>query len=142
MDGRTESQTGTELWHSNLIYIKQSHMQNCSSICQSVIEKSAETYFQYSKFQKGHNSNKNWQKLTTVELDLKLIKRKSYAKFQLDISKHVREKCGKLRISSILSSKRGITPTKIDGNWRHSNLISSTVKPSQMQNFSSICQSV
>ena len=32
------------------------------------------------------------------------------------MSKHVGEKCGKLRISSILSSKRGITPTNIDKN--------------------------
>ena len=33
--------------------------------------------------------------------------------------KHVREKCGKLDISSILSSKRGITPAMIDENrWR------------------------
>ena len=27
-------------------------------------------YFQYSKFQKGHNSYKNWRKLTTLELYL------------------------------------------------------------------------
>ena len=58
------------------------------------------------------------------------------------MSKHVREKCGKLCISSILSSKRGITPTKLDANWRHSNLICSTVKQSYVQNFSSICQSM
>ena len=58
------------------------------------------------------------------------------------LSKHVREKCGKLCISTILSSKRGITPTKIDGNWRHLNLVCSTVKHSHMQNFSSICQSM
>ena len=44
------------------------------------------------------------------------------------MSKRVREKCRKLCIFSILQSKRGITPTKIDGNWRHSNLICSTVK--------------
>ena len=44
------------------------------------------------------------------------------------MSKHVREKCGKLCIFSILSSKRGITPTNINANWRHSNLICSTVK--------------
>ena len=69
-------------------------------------------------------------------------KTKSYAKFQLNMSKHVREKCGKLWFSSILSSKRGITPTKINANWRHSNLICSTVKQSEMQNFSSISQSV
>ena len=44
------------------------------------------------------------------------------------MSKHVREKSGKLCISSILRSKRGTTPTKIDANWRHSNLIWRTVK--------------
>ena len=36
--------------------------------------------------------------------------------------------CGKLCISSILSSKRGITPTKIDTNWQHLKVICSTVK--------------
>ena len=41
---------------------------------------------------------------------------KSYEKFQLIMSKQVEEKCGKLCISSNLSSKRGITPTKIDAN--------------------------
>ena len=90
--------------HSNLICstVKQSHMQNFSSICQSMLEKTAENvHFQF-----------------------------------------VREKCGKLCISIILSSKRGITPSKIDANWRHSNLICSTVKQSHMQNFSSICQSM
>ena len=40
----------------------------------------------------------------------------------------VREKCGIVSISSILSYKRGITPTKNDANWRHSNLICNTVK--------------
>ena len=45
-------------------------------------------------------------------------------------------------IFSILSSKRGITPTKIDGNWQHWNLICSTVKESHMQNFSLIYQSM
>ena len=58
------------------------------------------------------------------------------------MSKHVREKCGILSISSILSYKRGITPTESDGNWRHLNLIWSIVKQSHMQNFSSICQSM
>ena len=58
------------------------------------------------------------------------------------MSKHVREKCGKLCISNILSSKRGITPTKFDANWRHSNLIYGTVEQSHMQNFSIICQSM
>ena len=44
------------------------------------------------------------------------------------MSKRVREKCGKLFIFSIPSSKRGITPTKIDGHKQHWNLICSTVK--------------
>ena len=99
-------------------------------------------YFQYSKFQKGHNSNKHWRKLTTLELDLYYSKTKSYAKFQPNMSKNVGENCGKLCISSILSSKRGITPTNMDGNWRHSNLIECSWEESDMQNFSSICQSM
>ena len=53
-------------------------------------------YFQYFKFQKGHNSCKNWRKLTTLELDHMFIRRKWHAKFQLNISKLVGEKCGKL----------------------------------------------
>ena len=58
------------------------------------------------------------------------------------MSKHVGEKCGKLHITYILSSKRGITPSKIDAKWRNSNLICSTLKESDVQNFSSICQSM
>ena len=99
-------------------------------------------YLQYSTFQKGRNSYKNWLKLTTLELDLQYSKKKSYAKFQLDMSKNVGEKCGKLHITYILSFKRGITPSKIDAKWRHSNLICSTLKQSDVQNFSSICQSM
>ena len=49
----------------------------------------------------------------TLELDLKYSKTKSYVKFQLNISKHVREKCGKLCISSILSSKGAQLPQKL-----------------------------
>ena len=51
------------------------------------------------------------------------------------MSKHVREKCGKLCIFSILSSKRGITPTNINANLRHLMLISSTVKQSYELNI-------
>ena len=94
--------------------------------------------FQYFKFQKGHYSYKNWRKLTTLKVDFKYSKTKPWAKFQRNMSKHVGEKCGKLYISRILSSKRGITPTKIDGNWRHSNLIKCSLNESDMQSFSSI----
>ena len=52
--------------------------------------------------------------MTTLKLALWYIKTKSYTKFELNMSKHVGEKCGKLCISSILSSQRGITPTKIE----------------------------
>ena len=40
-----------------------------------------------------------------------------------------------LYYTSILSSKRSITPTEIDAYWGHMNLIRSTVKQSHMQNF-------
>ena len=53
-------------------------------------------YFQYFKFLKGHNSNKNYLKLTTHELHKMFIRRKWHTKFQLNISKHQGEKCGKL----------------------------------------------
>ena len=56
--------------------------------------------------------------------------------------KNAGEKCGKLCISSILSSKRDISSTKIDTHWRHLKLTCSTAKQSHLQNFSSICQSV
>ena len=71
-------------------------------------------YFKYYQFQKWYNSDKNWRKLMTLDFNLKFIKWKSYTKSQLNMSKHIEEKYGKLCISSILSSKRGITPTKID----------------------------
>ena len=50
----------------------------------------------------------------TLDFNLTFIKWKSYTKFQLNMSKHIEEKCGKLCISSIPNTKRGITPTKID----------------------------
>ena len=53
------------------------------------------------------------------------------------MSKLVGKNCGNCN-SCILSSKRGITPTQIDGNWQHSNLTWSTVKQSFMSHFSAI----
>ena len=50
----------------------------------------------FSNFRKGQNSYKKWRMLTILKIDLKSIKRKSYTKFQVKVSKHVREKCGKL----------------------------------------------
>ena len=52
-------------------------------------------HFLYSEFTKRHDSFENWRKVTTLELDPQYIKTKSCAKFQLNISKHVGEKCEK-----------------------------------------------
>ena len=51
---------------------------------------------------------------------------KLYEKIQLNMSKNAGEKSGKLCISSILSPKRDITPTKTDTHWRHLKLTCST----------------
>ena len=62
MDGRTESQRDTELLHSNLIFCTLNKVM-CKVSAQYVkagrrkVQKTG--YFQYSKFQKGHNSYKN-----------------------------------------------------------------------------------
>ena len=61
--------------------------------CRRKVRKTA--HYLYSKFIKRHNSFKNWRKVTTFELDLKYTKTKSRAKFQLNMWKHVGEKCGK-----------------------------------------------
>ena len=50
------------------------------------------------------------------KLALWYIKTKSYTKFELNMSKHVGEKCGKLHICKNLKLKRSITPAKSDGN--------------------------
>ena len=49
-------------------------------------------YFQYSKFQKGHNSYKNWRHSNLICRTIK----QSHVQFQLNMSKHVWEKYGKL----------------------------------------------
>ena len=64
MDRRTESQTDTELLYSNLIFCTLNKVI-CKVTAQYVkarrrkVQKTV--YFQYSMFQKGHNSNKNKQ---------------------------------------------------------------------------------
>ena len=54
--------------------------------------------------------------MTTLKLALWYIKTKSYTKFELNMSKHVGEKCGKLHICKSLKLKRSTTPAKSDGN--------------------------
>ena len=82
-----------------------------------------------------------WWQLSRGKLKMRKIL-EHCEKIQLNMSKNAGEKSGKLCISSILSPKRDITPTKTDTHWRHLKLTCSTVKQSHVQNFSSICQSV
>ena len=132
-----DTQTWSEV-HQNKVICKISPQY--VRACRRKVRKTV--YILYSKFKKRHNSFKNWRKVTTLKLDLKYINTKSYAKFQLKMSKRVGEKCGKLHISYFLSSQRVITPSKTDAKWRHSNLTWSTLKETHVQNFSSICQCV
>ena len=62
-----------------------------------------------------------------LERDMQYIKRNLTAHFQLNMSKHVGEKCGKLRMIYFLNSKRGITPSKIDTKGQRSKVICSTL---------------
>ena len=133
--------------HSNLICSseKQSNMQTFSSICWRVWEKSAENcvFPVFLVPKRGItptkiDANRRHSNLICSTVTVK----QSYAKFELSMSKHVREKCGKLCISSILSSQRGITPTKIEAKWRNSNLLCGTLKKSHIQNLNSVCQSM
>ena len=59
------------------------------------------------------------RRVTTLELICSTLKQSHMKKMQLNMSKHVGEKCGncaKPRISYILSSKIDITPSKINAN--------------------------
>ena len=61
MDGRMESQTDTELWHSNLIFctLKKVICKVSAQYVKARRRKVQTTvYLKYSDFQKGHNSNK------------------------------------------------------------------------------------
>ena len=74
IDGRTESQTDTELWHSNLIFFTLNKVickvsaQYVKACTRKKVQKTG--YFQYSDFEKGHNSHKNQRKLRTLKLNL------------------------------------------------------------------------
>ena len=99
-------------------------------------------FLRYSKSKKGHNSLRKWRNPTKHKLDLRLITTKPYTKFQLNTSKHDKKKCGKLTFNDILSPKRGITHSEIDGIRRNANLICGSSLQSRIQNFSSILQSM
>ena len=65
---------------------------------------------------KGHNSFKIWWNHMKLKLDLWLIITKTYTKFQLNTSKHVEKKCGKLPMCNIPSPTKGHNSFKI---WRN-----------------------
>ena len=143
-------------------------------------------------YKRGTTPTKSDGKWRHINLIWEYSKTESYAKFQLNMSKHEREKCGKLYISSFSVPKGALLLQKLTQtddtrtwcvvwwnkvickisaqyvkackrkvrktlyfqysmfqkghnsykNWRHSNLLCSTVKQVHMQNFSSICQSM
>ena len=80
--------------------------EKCGKLCISSILSS----------KRGLTPTKKWTEIEDTQTRSLVQKTKPWEKFQPNKAKHVQENCGKLRISSILSSKRGITPTKIDGN--------------------------
>ena len=79
--------------------------------CRKKVRKTA--YLWEFEVKRGHNSSKNWRKLTAFELAFTCIKIKWYTKFQLNISKHVGEKCGKLWRTDGWTDGR--TETRTDG---------------------------
>ena len=143
MDGRTESQTDTELWHSNLIWSALNKV-----ICKIAVQyvkackrKVRKPIFSILSSTRGITPTKidrNWQHWNLICSKVKQNHMQNFS----SICQSVQEKSAENCISSILRSKRGITPTEIDGNWQHWNLICSTVKESHMQNFSLIYQSM
>ena len=73
MDGWTESQADAEWWYQNLIYstLNKVIWKISAQYVKERRRKMRKTvYFQYSKFQKGRYSYKNWYPLTTLEVDL------------------------------------------------------------------------
>ena len=118
--GITPSKIDAKGWHSNLICstVKQSHMQNVTSIHLYVREKCGKLHISYIlSFTKRHNSFKNWCKVTTLELDLLYIKTKSCAKFQLNMAKHVGETGGR-RVRRTDGDPAGHHHTIIRPVWR------------------------
>ena len=55
----------------------------------------------------------------TLKFDLEYSIPKSYPKYQLNMSKHEGENCGKLYISRIQNSKKGHNSKKTDKNGQH-----------------------
>jgi hypothetical protein len=89
----------------------------------------------------GHNFEKNQWIKTKLELDVYLGMAKQCIKFQMNIWKHERKKCGKLRICDIFLSPRAITLWKINGSKPNTNLICISVWQSKVPNIKWISES-
>ena len=83
------------------------------SICNGENERKLKINGIFSK-SKGRNSFKKWGKLMAFELDLTCITIKWYTKYQINMSKHVGEKCGKLWRTD--GRRPGRTETRTDGH--------------------------
>ena len=113
----TPSKIDAKWQYSNLLCskLKQSHVQNFSSICQSMQEKTTEKCISYILSSKrGITPSKIDAKWWHSNLICRTLKTKSCAKFQLNMSKHVGEKCGKLYFLHTKSTKK-LNSFK---NWR------------------------
>ena len=64
----------------------------------------------------GHNSYKNWRKFTTLELDIKYSKTKSYAKISAQYVKAWKRKARKTVYSQYSKFQKGHNSHK---NWRN-----------------------
>ena len=78
---------------------------------------------------------------TKLEHDLYLGMIKQCSKYQMNIWKHERKNCGKLRIHDIFLSPKVITPWKINGLKPNSDLIYILVWQSNVSNIKWISQS-
>ena len=101
---------------------------------------------------RGLTPTKNWPKIDKTPTWSKVNENKVIYKFSIEYVKRMLQKSEEIKTvyfqyskdkkEEILSSERGITPTKIVESCWHSNLIWSSLYDSYMQNFNSICQNM
>ena len=110
---------------------RQIHIWNFKSICQKMTKKSPEN----ESLAKGNNSCKSRSNVTKAELDLYYVKRNSYMKFQVNMSKDDKEKSGKR-----FFLQRAITNVKVGQMRPKSNLTCIMSRQIHIWNFNSIYQ--
>ena len=152
--GITPSKINAKWRHSNLICstLKQiSHAKFQLNMSKHVGEKREKLLISYIlSSQRGITPEKKidakWRHTNLICSTLEQSKMQNFSSIFQSMKEKSAENCTFpilwVHISYILSSQRGITPSKIDAKWRHSNLIRSTLKQSHVQNFSAIYQSM